>query len=247
MSEVDALREYAKFRAAGSVLSDVGSATDIRSIDVAAAADIGRTDPYVAWRVFGEQRWPYREVSRTVENASSTGGPDIVILVPEQGEASFFANLGDFAALDDSRTPEGQIRRQIRSLRAGSLLIYGERLARRLEFLLEAMEEEGEAWSEDSPESLRTMLLFLQSVPNFRYPTVTITPSATFRAQWTADPNAHLAVDFLPNGQVRFVVFCPDPRHSDRIRRVSGITSWENVINTVEPYKVHHWAADARA
>jgi hypothetical protein len=167
------------------------------------------------------------------------------LFVSGPGEA--FASLGAFAALDELRTPQGRIKEQIRALRAGSPLIYREHLARRLEFLMEAIEDEGETWKEDSPESLRNMLLFLHRVPGFRYPTVTVTPSMTFRAQWTPDRSRHLGLDFLPNGQVRFVVFCPDPRHPGRVERVSGISSWESVLEKVEPYKVYRWTEDAGA
>jgi hypothetical protein len=227
---------HPKIHVGPELLSDVGSATDVRLIDVARTVDEGGTHPWVA----AEQlRRSYPQMPRTVEDVSS-----IAALAQKQGEATF-ASMGDFAALDESRTPEGQIRRRIRSLRGAARLAYRERLARRLEFLLETMKEEGEAWKETSPESLRKMLLFLQSLPNFRYPSVTVTPSATFRAQWTADPSRHFAVDFLPDGQVRFVTFCPDPRHPDRIQRISGITSWENVVSVVEPCRVHRWAADA--
>jgi hypothetical protein len=123
------------------------------------------------------------------------------------------APVSDFDVLDELRTPKGQIERQITALRRGGGLPYRERLARRLEFLLGAPEEEGEEWGEHSPESLRQMFLFLQDVPDFQCPTVTVTPSATFRAQWQAGQNQHFAADFLPDGQVRFVVFAPDPRH----------------------------------
>lgn len=236
MSDVGALREYAKFRAAGTFISNVGSATDVHLVEVAAAVAEGGT-----CRAFEKQHMLLLKAPQTAKDASSIGGPDAVILASEQGEVS----SGDSAALDELRTPEGQMRRQIRSLRAGIRSAYRERLARRLEFLLEAIEEEGDTWSDDSPDSLRKMVLFLQSVPTLRYPTVTVTPSATFRAQWTADPNKHFAVDFLPNGEVRFVVFCPDPRHPNRVERVSGITSWENLTHAVKPYKVLRWAADA--
>ncbi len=156
-------------------------------------------------------------------------------------------NKDAFATPDEPQTPQGQIRREIKTLRAGSPLVYHERLARRLEFLLQAMAEEGEAWGADSAESLRKMLQYLQSVPSFQYPTVSVTPSATFRAQWTADTNAHFALDFLADGQVRFVVFCPDPHHPDRVQRLSGVTGWESVTEVVGPFRVHRWTEDARA
>jgi hypothetical protein len=181
------------------------------------------------------------------QDVSSTGNLTYLVLESAYDKTMNLAGMGDFAALDALRTPEGQIRQQIHSLRCGFQLTYCEHLARRLEFLLETMEEEEEEWSEDSSQSLRRMLLFLNNVPNFRYPVVTITPSATFRAQWTAGAKRHFAVDFLPNGQVHFVVFSAEPRHPNRIQRITGITSWESLINLIELYKVHHWAADGRA
>lgn len=152
-----------------------------------------------------------------------------------------------FAAPRDPQTPAGVIRAEIDNIRAGSPLLYRERLARRLEALLEAMQEDGEAWAAESPESLRRMLLFLESVPSFRYPTLTVTPSATFRAQWTERENAHFALDFLADGRVRFVVFCPESRHPERVQRLSGITGWDSVMELVEPFRIHRWAEDAGA
>jgi hypothetical protein len=149
--------------------------------------------------------------------------------------------------LDDLRTPKGQIQRRITALRRGGGLPYCERLAHRLDCLLEALEEEEETWGPGSPDSLRQMLLFLRAAADLRCPTVTITPSATFRAQWQAGQNRHLAVDFLPDGQVRFVVFSPDPLYPDRVQRVSGIVSRADVLKAIEPYKVYRWAADAGA
>jgi hypothetical protein len=246
MTEVMVLREYAEFRATRAFSADVGSATDVNLIDIDADLDEGGTERQIALPELRKERWWFPSVLQVEESVSSVGDPGIVDLVPGPGGARFFANMGDFTTLDELRTPEGQIRRQIRSLGAGSRLAYYGHLARRLEFLIEAMEEEGESWAENSPESLRTMLLFLQSQPYLRYPQLTITPAATFRVQWIGDTSGHFAADFLPDGQVRFVVFCPDPRHPDRIQRVSGLTSWENVITAVEPYNVLRWAVDAR-
>lgn len=233
MSDVGTLREYARFRAADAFIS---SATDFYSVEIPVAEGATRRAFEAHYRV------PVG-MPQTARDVSSICAPGMVDSGSEEGDLSSSAS----AAFDQPRTPEGQMRLQVRSLRAGGQLVYRERLARRLDFLLDAAEEEGEAWSDDSPESLRRMVLFLQSVSALRYPSVTLTPSATFRAQWSADPSAHFAVDFLPNGEVRFVLFCPDPRHPSRVQRVSGITSWENLMNAVEPYRVLRWAADAGA
>ncbi len=237
MRNPDTFGEYARYRAAGAVISSVSSATDVHLIDVATAVAEGGTG-----RPFeGEGRWLMRP-PLTLGDISSIGAFATLRVGPEGDEES----SGNSAALGELRTPEGQIRRQIVSLLAGQAVAYWERLARRLRSLLEAMAEEGETWSDDSPESLRRMMLFLQSQPTLRYPSVTVTPSATFRAQWTADPGRHFGAEFLANGEVRFVVFSPDPRHPDRIQRVSGIESWENLMHVIEPYDVRRWAANTR-
>lgn len=243
MSDVDTLREHANFQAARKIVVDLTSATDFHPINFTRSSDEGCTDHLGTWRE--AEQWPlsYPWMQIPAEGVSSIGS----LSLEQQGEPTPFAGMSDFAVLDDLRTPEGQIQRQIHSVRRGFQLNYRERLARRLEFLLETMKEEGEAWTEDSPESLRRMLLFLNNVPSFRYPMVTTTPSSTFRAQWTADAKRHFAVDFLPNGQVYFVVFSPDPRHPNRVQRTSGITSLETLIDLVEPHRVQRWTADAGA
>lgn len=228
MNSVETLQRYATFQAARA-------ATDIFDIDVAIPRNDGSTDAHMlrpTWELAAAV------VYVVAPGVGSSGSADIES-APDEAPAS------DFDVLDELRTPKGQIQRQITALRRGGRLPYRERLARRLNILLEALEEEEETWTENSPESLRQMLLFLQAVPDFRCPTVTITPSATFRAQWQAGRDRHFAVDFLPDGQVRFVVFAPDPRHPDRVQRVSGIVGRADVIRAVEPYNVHRWAADA--
>jgi hypothetical protein len=226
MNDVETLEQFAKFRAARA-------ATDILDVNSAMLRNDGSTD---------RPSWDLTPASFYVvaRGVAPTGSADIESAPDE-------APVSDFDVLDELRTPKGQIQRQIPAFRRGGGLPYRERLARRLDFLLSALEEEEETWAEDSPDSLRQMLLFLQAVPDFRCPTVTITPAATFRAEWQAGQNRHLAIDFLPDGQVRFVVFAPDPRHPERVQRVSGVVSRSDVIRAVEPYRVHRWAADAGA
>jgi hypothetical protein len=192
MNDVETLQRFARFQAARA-------ATDILDVDVATLRNDASTDPHVR-----PQSWELTPALFyvTARGVGATGSADIESAPDE-------APLSDFDVLDELRTPKGQIQRQITAFRLGGGLPYRERLAHRLHFLLEALEEEGETWAEDSPDSMRQMLLFLRATPELRCPTVTITPSATFRAQWQAGRTSHLAVDFLPDGQARFVVFSP--------------------------------------
>jgi hypothetical protein len=240
MSNVESLLEFARFRSAAAWGG--GSATDFYDSEVAEFAAEGSTDPHIARQLFELQLLPFAVRLSVAGRCSLTTGTDVVASEPAPDEAP----PSDFEMLDELRTPQAQIRRQIEALRRGSPLLYRERLARRLDFLLRALEEEGEPWAEDSPESLRQMLLFLEGLPEFRCPTITVTPFATFRAQWQADRNQHFAADFVPDGQVRFVVFAPDPGDPGRVQRVSGVVRPANAMKAVETYEVHRWAADAR-
>ena len=238
MSNVESLRAFADFRAAW--LWERGATDICHETEIFPVAS---THPLATQLLSAQLLVADPVASAGARSRSLTGSLDIEMSESPRDEAP----LSDFELLDDLRKPQGRMRRQIRALRGSGRLPYRERLARRLEFLLEAPEEEGEEWGEHSPESLRQMLLFLQDIPEFRYPTVAVTPSATFRAQWQRDKSEHFAVDFLPDGQVRFVVFAPDPRHLERVQRVSGVVSRADLKATViEPYKVDRWAADAR-
>jgi hypothetical protein len=241
MNDVESLERFAKFRAANV-------ATDVSDIDPGFAYSEGSTDPYILGQLarllsisplmeMGIVGSHWAGASAAIEGSEPA---------PDEAPLSNFDFLDEPRTLNELRTPKGQIQDQIRALRSDGGLSYHERLARRLDLLLVAAEEE-EAWAEGSPDSLRQLLLFLQATPDLRCPTVTITPSMTFRAQWQAGLDRHLAVDFLPDGQVRFVVFSPDQHYRGRVQRVSGIVSRGDVMRVIEPYGVHRWAVDAGA
>jgi hypothetical protein len=229
MNTVEQIESFARFQAARA-------ATDLSDIDLVVSHNYGSTDLYVAH--------PFWELSRTFFSVPARGVPTTASAEIESAPDE--AHASDFDILDELRTPKGQLQRQIMAFRRGGEALYREYLALRLEILLDALEDEGENWNENSPDSLRQMLLFLQATPDLWCPTVTVTPSATFRAQWQVSPDKHFAVDFLPDGQVRFVVFSPAPRHADRVQRVSGVVDRADVMRAIEPYKVLRWAADAR-
>ncbi len=222
----------------------MGSATDIDQTEE--DIDQGSTDlkilhaPVLHWSCLN--RFP---ISTTERNDSMvvvySSSPSSVLSIPDQGSFS----SGVFHLLDTVRSPETELRQNICWLRFLSSLPYGRDLADRLDFLLEAVIDEGEQWQDCSGASLRHMLQFLEAVPNFRAPQITITPAATFRAQWTRDETAHLAVDFLADGMVRFVVFRPDPRRKGKVHRMSGISSWDGLIEVVDTLNVSRWAENA--
>jgi len=93
-----------------------------------------------------------------------------------------------------------------------------------------------------SYDSLKYFIYFLISTPNLKYPDIVLTPTNEIRAQWRTAPNRHFAVSFMSTGDVRFVIFKPNNIDPDRIDRVSGITTVETLIETVQPLRVLEWA-----
>ena len=245
MSDVQALRDFAHVDAAGRLLTDVTSNVDVRPLGeddyiVTAVYDVRPLiSAPLGWRCFGSQ-----DVPAIISEDVAYGEPGLVM---QYVDAPVSRHWGVFNTLDDLKTPKGQVRRLVENLHCSrflSSLSYLPRLLSRLSFLCNIVEEE-DGWTGHSVGSLRYMLLFLESTPTLKYPTVTVTPAGTFRAQWTAGRSAHFALDFLADGQVQFVVFSADPRRPERIQRVSGVVGWDNVMEIVAPYRVQRWAAGA--
>jgi hypothetical protein len=122
-------------------------------------------------------------------------------------------------------------------------IAFSKRLADRIQFLLEASKEECPDEGTISPESLKNFVSFLQSVPNLKYPDVVLSPDKNIFTQWRTAPNRHFSVEFLPTDDVRFVIFAPDPKHPDKINRMSGIVSVDSLMQTVQPLGVLSWCA----
>lgn len=226
-------------------LPELGAETDVSVADVYTSREEGSTEPDIMERA---SRHRYETVAepRKSYDVSSLIDDDVTLSVVMGTRSAFIPNMGDFVTLDYYRTPDAQVRLQIRNLRTSLKIPYSLRLAGRLDRLLELLEEEGDALTDASADSLRHMLKFLECVPQFRYPIVTIMSPGTFRLQWTGDSNAHFAAEFLPEGRVRYVIFAPDRHHVGQIRRTSGVEHRENLMGLIATYGVDRWAGDAR-
>ncbi len=115
------------------------------------------------------------------------------------------------------------------------------KLADRAELLVSAAEEEDDT-DPVSLFSLRNLMSFLRSEPQLGTPSIVVTPSGNFRAEWRAGKNRHFAVEFLPSGSCRYVVFAPDPKDTKRTIRTSGIAHCESLLTVLEPLNVYRWA-----
>ena len=168
-------------------------------------------------------------------NSPITIEPDIeVILAPSEG--SPFDSIDDF--LDDDEKLTGIID----YIRSQTNISFGQQLANRLEFLVEIAKEEEPGETPIIPESLRYFINLLHLAPNLKYPDVMISPSRNIRVQWQVASNRHFAVEFIEDGDVRFVIFSPDPENLEKITRISGITSLDSLLEITQPYGVLDWS-----
>ena len=116
VSNVHTLRGNGNFRVAHAIISDIGSATDFRPIDVASTTDEGGTDLDLTRHAFEQKNWFFQKSLRIAEDVSSTSSTASDIFFWKEDKAKFLPSMGDFAALDYLRTAEGQIEQQIRGL-----------------------------------------------------------------------------------------------------------------------------------
>lgn len=117
-------------------------------------------------------------------------------------------------------------------------LSYSQKLSDRLKFLLEIAKDEQELVA---TESLINLLSFLKSEMPLACPKVFLTPRGNFRAQWRKTPEQHFAMEFLPSGKTRYVLFAADLEQPNLIARTAAITSRDAVMKSVEVYGVRDW------
>ncbi|MYM33095.1 hypothetical protein GTP38_01875 [Duganella sp. FT94W] len=89
--------------------------------------------------------------------------------------------------------------------------------------------------------SVRSLLQFLARHPELKCPEMTVTPSGDIYASWQKDRSCVFSVQFMDNGQARFVVL-----RLESAEQLSGLTSPVSLMATVAPLNVMAWAGNER-
>jgi len=165
-----------------------------------------------------------------------------VTMDPEVEETKFAELESPFDEIIDRLSDDEKAEEIVKFLNQTNIT-FSKRLASRIQFLFEASKEEYPDEGAISPESLKNFVSFLQSAPNLKYPDVVLSPDKNICTQWRTAPNRHFSVEFLPNGDVRFVIFSPDPKHPDKTNRMSGIVSVDFLMQTAQPHGVLSWCS----
>jgi hypothetical protein len=87
-------------------------------------------------------------------------------------------------------------------------------------------------------------LTSLKTHGKVKRPFLSLTPDNNIYASWRLEEGRIFSIHFLPEEDVRFVVFKPNERHPDRKIRVSGTTTTDTIIETVAPYGVWDWISE---
>lgn len=123
-------------------------------------------------------------------------------------------------------------------------LRYRVRLASRLSELQKAVQEEEFDSHGISVRSLQHFVEFLEAYPGLRCPAVTLTPDRNIYASWKSGLDRVFSIHFLPDGDVRFVIFRPNDKHPRRTIRLSGTATVDVIMSIAAPHGVLGWASE---
>ncbi len=182
---------------------------------------------------------PVRIHVRTVASVDALSGADVHSWTPEEPSQDVFVQLD----------------RQRESTRANDIALliaiaprlitapFSERLVARLRVLAQVPEEPGE--QSMSPESLRHFLSFLvewlRDIPDLKYPEIAVSFAGNIGLEWHGPQGELLGIEFLPNGDTRFVIFARNARYPDRLERLPGIASMGRLRQIIDLFEVHFW------
>lgn len=147
------------------------------------------------------------------------------------------------SAFDDvlqAASAEAQFAQMLLVFGRNRRIVYRDELVARIHELIRCAAEEDIS---PSPDSLRHLIGFLSNHVELTKPGLVLTPHGNFRAQWRKGRNKHFAVEFRPDGEVRYVLFRPNQSDPGRITRSSGSTTVDEIFDAVVlPTGVKGWA-----
>lgn len=111
-------------------------------------------------------------------------------------------------------------------------------LAKRIEELHTLCLEEGDFQSSISVVSIGGLIELLKSADLAEAPDLVVSYSGNLCAEWYRSAKSKLSVEFLPNGQARYVVFSPDPDFQSRTDKATGVVSVKSLFRALAPFTI---------
>ncbi len=165
-------------------------------------------------------------------------------------------NMGTFRGFQRSKpttqedlteNEDNKVQNLIFRIRTSHNFPHPERIATRLLVLFDDGKEEDPSSFGISYGSLRNFydfLILLKSHTEVKYPTIALTPDHTIYVSWRFEGPRIFSTHFLPNADVRFVVFRPNERHSEKQIRNSGTQTADTLMETVATHGVWSWISE---
>lgn len=194
-----------------------------------------------AWGIIltPQQYTPMRRHKYPFCNTPAANKESLVVFISEWPEKT-----DPFTQEDLLYSEDKQVQELIFRIRTSPTIPYRERLANRLVTLFKDAKEDDSASPGIAVGSLRNFYNFLRLHTNLKCPTISLSPEYNIYASWRDDQNRVFSVHFLPNGDVRFVIFKPNDRHPERKIRISGTATTDILKETVAPYGVWDWISE---
>lgn len=180
-----------------------------------------------------------------VINVGDPGSIDIdkgTAIIPILHYRPSYKKDNPFSHIDELLNNEEKVHLFINHIKSNLIAPYKERLAKRINDLFDfAIEDEADGIG-ISADSLQHFIAFLQRYPALKYPDVVLSPEENIVSEWHIDSNHHFSVDFLPSGDIRFVIFGPNPKNPEKTDRFSGASTWDCLYEFMKDHGVLNWA-----
>lgn len=151
---------------------------------------------------------------------------------------------GSMATQQPPIADEQSVEEIIRRVRTTFPRSYRVRLASRLSELQKAIQEEELDGRGISVRSLQHFIEFLEAYSSLRCPAISVTPDRNIYTSWKSGSDRVFSIHFLPEGEVRFVIFRPNDKHPSQTIRISGTATVDVIMSIVVPHGVLEWASE---
>jgi len=139
---------------------------------------------------------------------------------------------------------ENQVQELIFRIKTSRSISYRESLANRILALFKDAKEEDPDCIGIATESFRNFYNFIHLHTNIKCPIISLTPEYNIYASWRGEQNRVFSIHFLPNADVRFVMFKPNDRYPERKIRISGLATTDIIMETLTPYYLEDWVLE---
>lgn len=139
---------------------------------------------------------------------------------------------------------EDRINRIICRIKRSFFIPNYEALTNRILTLLQEAKEEEPISTGISAGSLQNFYDFMRIHTSLKYPAISLTPDYNIYSSWRGDQNRLLSAHFLPNGEVRFVIFKPNDMHPGKQIRISGKATTDALMEIAEQNGVAEWITE---